>query len=120
MTEDTDTRLVVILLVVFGVLFVFPALGMGAGMIGFGMDSGMWGGGVWGGTVPGWMFLVGILFQVLFLAAVLGGAYLLYRALTDSGEASDEAIEELRRAYARGDLSDEEFERRRERLQRDT
>jgi putative membrane protein len=38
----------------------------------------------------------------------------LARGLGDGGE--DEALAELRRAYARGDLSDEEYERRRERL----
>ena len=74
------------------------------------MGDGMWGNwGVWGWF---WM-LVMMLVPVVLIVAI---AYLLYRA--GSGQGGDSAIEELRRAYARGDISDEEFERRRNRLER--
>lgn len=50
---------------------------------------------------------------IVLLVVVVG-----VRALADR-EGRDEALEELRQAYARGDISDEEFERRRERLRED-
>ena len=55
-----------------------------------------------------------------FLSALVGGAYLLYQAITGSESDSDQALEELRLAYARGELTDEEYEQRREALERDT
>ena len=127
--QSSDRRLVVVLLAVLGALVVLPLLTMGLGMMGGGMwGGGMWGGGhMWGGqmgsgsgTAPGWVFLVGALMQVLFLAALVGVGYLLYRAVTGAAsDGRDDAIAELRRAYARGELDDEEFERRRERLERE-
>jgi putative membrane protein len=66
------------------------------------------------------MFIVGIVMQLLFLAALVGGGYLIYRAITGSESSSNQALEELRLAYARGDLTDEEYEQRREALERDT
>lgn len=62
----------------------------------------------------------GGLFLWLVVAVVV--LTLLYRASgEDEGEApgSDPALEELRRAYARGEVDDEEFDRRRERLERE-
>jgi len=120
-TDTRDTRLVTIVLIAIGALVVLPMLFMGFGMMGVGpMMGGMWGHGVWGGgTVPGWMPLVAVLMQLLFVAAIIGGGYLLYRAVTGSSDGSDGALEELRRAYARGELSDEEYEQRRETLERD-
>ncbi|WP_336338920.1 SHOCT domain-containing protein [Haloarcula brevis] len=137
--QSSDRRLVVVLLAVLGALVVLPLLTMGLGMMGGGMygggmyGGGMYGGGMWGGghmwdgqmgpgggTAPGWVFLVGALLQVLFLAALVGVGYLFYRAVTGAASGGrDDAIAELRRAYARGDLDDEEFERRRERLERE-
>ena len=118
MSENTDgTRLVTILLVIIGAFVVFPMFFMGFGMMGFGpMMGGMWG----DGTVPGWMLVVGIVMQLLFLAALVGGGYLIYRAVAGSEGDSDRALEELRLAYARGDLTDDEYEQRREALERDT
>ncbi|MBX0321714.1 SHOCT domain-containing protein [Halomicroarcula sp. F13] len=115
---ERDSRLVVLVLLVLGALLVLPALAMGFGMMGYGMmGSGMWGGGgMWGGTGTGWMWLVGLLFQLLFLAAVVGLGYLVYRAVTGGDGGRDAAVAELREAYARGDLTDEEYERRLERL----
>jgi putative membrane protein len=75
---------------------------------------------MWGnGTTSGWMFVVGIVMQLLFLAALVAGGYLVYRAVADSERDSDPAIEELRLAYARGELTDDEYEQRREALERD-
>ncbi|MFA1612594.1 SHOCT domain-containing protein [Halobellus rubicundus] len=121
-TNSDDTRLVTLLLVIIGAVFIFPLFFMGFGMMGFGpMMGGMWGGHMWGdGTMPGWMFIVGIVMQLLFLAALVGGGYLIYRAVTGAASDSDQALEELRLAYARGELTDEEYEQRREALERDT
>lgn len=123
MAEHTDdTRLVAIILVIVAALIIFPMVVMGFGMMGVGpMTGGMWGGGMSnGGTIPGWLFLVGIVMQLLFLAALVGGGYLVYRAVAGGDSGSDRALEELRLAYARGELSDEEYEQRREALERNT
>jgi putative membrane protein len=74
----------------------------------------MWG----GGAAPGWLFLVGVAVPLLFLAVVVGAGYLLYRAATGRSD-EDDAVAALRLAYARGDVDDDEFERRREVLERD-
>jgi len=120
-TKTDDTRLVTLLLVIIGAVVIFPLFFMGFGMMGFGpMMGGMWGGGMWGdGTMSGWMFVVGIVMQLLFLAALVGGGYLIYRAITRNESDADQALEELRLAYARGELTDEEYEQRREALERD-
>lgn len=76
----------------------------------------LWGvGGMGGGGVGLWWFVSSLVPLVL----VVGIGYLLYRALHTATSGSDPAIEELRTAYARGELSDEEFETRYERLRRD-
>jgi putative membrane protein len=56
----------------------------------------------------------------LVMLAIVGGlGYLIYRTIRRHPEReTDTALEEVRVAYARGNLSDEEFEERRERLQR--
>lgn len=81
---------------------------------------GVWGGHMWNGrgsTGAIWLLLP----WLVFLASLFGGGYLLYRALDRSGGRDvDPALEELRIAYARGELSDEEFEQRRERLRRES
>jgi putative membrane protein len=122
-TNTTDTRLVVIVLALLGALVLLPTLFMGFGMMGAGPmgmgHDGMWGS---GGSTPGWWPVAGLLMQVLFLAAVVGLGYLLYRAVVgaqSSTAGGDPALEELRLAYARGDLDEEEYERRREHLQRE-
>lgn len=122
-SDDADNRLVVLLLALLGVLVILPILGMGFGLLGFGHMSGtMWGGGMWGDgfAFPFWAFLISALGQLVFLAVLVLGAYLLYRRVITDSDGTDPALEELRRAYARGDLTDEEFERRRERLERDS
>jgi putative membrane protein len=121
--ETTDSsRLVAVALLALAVLLAVPLLLWGGGtMMGPGaMGPGaMWGDG-WmhggqAGTVSGWWLLVGLLGRLLTLAVLAGLGYLGYRALTrDRGR--DPALEELRSAYARGDIDDDEFERRRDRL----
>lgn len=120
-TNSDDTRLVTIVLIVIGAFVIFPMFFMGFGMMGFGpIMGGMWGGGMWGdGTIPGWMFIVGIVMQLLFLATLVGGGYLIYRSVTGGESDPDQAIEELRLTYARGDLTDEEYEQRKDALERD-
>lgn len=117
--NTTDSSLVAILLVL-AALVVLPAVVMRGGMMGFGPMMGAWEHGMWGGgTMPGWMLLVGVLMQLLFLAAIVVAGYLLYRAVAGSDDDADRALEELRVAYARGELSDEEYEQRRDALERD-
>ena len=58
-----------------------------------------------------------ILIPLLVLLLVIGGAYWLIKR-KGSSEGTDPALEELRTQYARGDIDEEEFERRRDRLQR--
>ncbi|WP_135820847.1 SHOCT domain-containing protein [Halostella litorea] len=118
MTTNTNS-LVTAGLIVVGALLVLPLAGMG-GMMGTGAGPmmGGWGSGM-GGAAPGWMLLFGVLMQLLFLGALVGAGYLVYRALTGA-DGDDPAVEELRLAYARGDLTDEEYDQRRDALERDS
>lgn len=117
MSDTTDTtRLGTILLLVIAALLIVPMLFMGFGP----MMGGMWGSNMWHDTTtPGWIVLLGFLMQLLFLGAVLVGGYLLIRALTRRDNDTDQALEELRLAYARGDLTEDEYEQRRDALERD-
>ncbi|MFC6989957.1 SHOCT domain-containing protein [Haloplanus sp. GCM10025708] len=65
---------------------------------------------------PCWTFVLGPILQLLFLVVLLGGGYVFYRRIARDVDTADPALEELRLAYARGELSDEEFEERRQRL----
>ena len=117
MTENTNnSQIVTIILIVVGALVIFPMFFMGFGMMGTGPMMG----GMWGDGTTSWMFIAGIVMQLLFLAALLGGGYLVYRAIASSENDSNQALEELRVAYARGNLTDDEYEQRRETLERDT
>ena len=101
---------VIVLVPVLMMLFMMPMMGLWGG--GHVADGGMWGTGI--GT---WLWP--LMWLVPFVV-VAGLGYLLYRAVGRSADrVSDPAIEELRAAYARGDLTDEQFEERRERLERD-
>lgn len=111
---STSNDLLRIVLVVVLALLAFPLVMMvvaapfAGGMHGGG-DPGMWG---TGGTGLGWLVVT---IPALLLLLVLG--YAGYRLLGSSGD--DPAMAELRRAYARGELTDEEYETRRERLEGD-
>lgn len=113
---STETLLKILLVVVIAVvllplvvmLVMMPTMGMWGGEY-------MWNGGMVDGTGATWMW--GLMWLVP-LGLVFGLGYLLYRVLrgSDHGE-SDPALGELRAAYARGELSDDEYEKRRERLE---
>ena len=120
-TDTADRRLITLVLTLVAVLVIVPVFGMGFGMMGGGPMHGTWAHGMWGdgGTGPGWWLLAALVFRVLFLAAIVGGGYLLFRAVTGDGD-RDRAMEELRLAYARGDLTDEEYESRRQALERES
>ncbi|MFB6104681.1 MAG: SHOCT domain-containing protein [Halobacteriaceae archaeon] len=120
--QSTDRQVGWAVLAILGVVVVLPAFAMTFGMMGVGpLMDGPWHHGMWGTTegVSGWMLAVGLGMQLLSLAVLLGAAYLGLRALTSAGGSSNPALEELRTAYARGDLDDAEFERRRDRLEPD-
>jgi len=115
--NTTGARLITILLIIIGAFGIFPMFLMGFGP----MMGGMWGSGMWGnGTIPSWVFTIGIVTQILFLTALVGSGYLIYRTLAGSEHDSDQVLNELRLAYARGELTDDEYEQRREALERDT
>lgn len=109
----TDTLFRTLLIIIVAVLLV-PLVMMMLfiplmGMAGWG-HMGLW-------TDTGGMGWIGVLMWLGFLVLILGGGYLTYKAVVRTTEqAPDAALEELRIAYARGDLSDEEFDQRRERL----
>ena len=88
------------------------------GMIGFGYGyDGM--PGAYGGTGYGIPPLWGIGMMLVFLVVFLGIGYILYRTLVRGKHAfaaKEPALEELRMAYARGELTQEEFEERRKTL----
>lgn len=111
MTADND--LVQTFLVIVAIIVLIPFLMM---IFAWPM-MGMWGGGVWGGSGATWLWLLIWLISLLIL---FWGGYLLYRASSQfGGEEPDAALEELRLTYARGKISNEEFEERRKRLQRE-
>ncbi|UHQ95155.1 SHOCT domain-containing protein [Haloterrigena alkaliphila] len=115
----TDESLIRTLLIVIAAILLLPVLMMALAMPMMGVWGGghMWDGGMWGGAGPVWLWL---LMSIIPLLVVLGLGYLLYSAIRrSSSRRTDPAIEELRTAYARGDLTDEEFEERRERLRRE-
>ncbi len=114
MTQN-DSLLRTALLVLLAVLLL-PVLMMVVmmPMMGAAGWSHMWGDGMWNGT-GAWLMLLMMVVPLLVLA---GLGYVIYRsALGSIDQQPDGALEELRRAYARGDISDEEFERRRTKLE---
>jgi len=113
-TNQFDTATIVLL--VLGVLVALPLVTMGmgfGGMMGYGGMMGRY------GSTGGWWPLVGMLVPLGFLLVLLVGGYFVLRGVTGDGTSEDPAMAELRSAYARGDLTDEEFEQRRERLERE-
>ncbi|ELY51954.1 SHOCT domain-containing protein [Natronorubrum bangense] len=105
MTES-DTIARTVLIVLFALVAVpLVMMGVTVPMMG-GMHTGAWGTGMGIGAWL-WMALLPLLF--LFLLGYGG-----YRLL---GSHDDTAVEELRRAYARGELTQEEYEKRRHRLE---
>ena len=114
-SSDGLSRVVLIVLaLVLGLPLVMMVFAMPLmGLMGWGWSGGMMTGGLW----PLW----GIGMMLVWLLLLAGGGYLLYRALAGVGSSpsTDPALEELRVAYARGDLTEEEFEERRATLRRE-
>lgn len=110
-SNQLDTTTLILLLL--GILIVLPLLTMGMGFGGMMGYGGMMG---WNETTGGWWPLIGLFVPLVFLLVLLGGGYLLFQRATANHP--NPAMEELRKAYARGDLTDEEFETRRDRLKR--
>ncbi|WP_336037298.1 SHOCT domain-containing protein [Halobacterium yunchengense] len=89
----------------------------------WGWHSGTWHGGhvgMWnGGHVAGWGWVT-LLFGLLWMAVLVGVPVLAVAWLVGRSRrrdrAEDSAVAVLREQYARGELDDEEFERRRSRL----
>lgn len=104
-----------VLISIVVVVLLAPILVMGVMMLMMGLMGG-WAGGTTG-SVVGMSPLLGVGMMLLFLLVLLGAGSLVYRALTRGSSAVDDpALEELRFAYARGELSREEFEQRQEHL----
>lgn len=116
MATTTDTnRLIVVALVALALLVFLPALFMGRGMMGYRGPMMGW---MYGTNAPGWMLFVGVLGQLLLVALVVGVGYMVYTTFVGtSSTKTDTALEELRVAYARGDIDEDEFDRRRDRLE---
>ena len=117
-TERTSDGLLRIVLIVLAVIVLFPMLMMVFAAPMMGMMGWWWGDGMAGGLSPLW----GLGMMLVWLVVLLGIGYLLYRGLVGgvrTGAVSNPALEELRLAYARGDLSEGEFEERRAKLERD-
>lgn len=115
-TEDSPSWLRILIIVV-AALLLLPLLLMAVMMPMMGMMGWWWGGGGLGSGV-GMSPLWGIGMMLVGLLVLLGIGYALYRAVTrNSFDGGDSAIEELRLAYARGEISQEEFEQRREDLE---
>jgi len=112
---ETLTRTVLLVLLALVAIPLIMMVVMMPLMGGFGWAH--MGGWMWDGSA-GWVGM--LLMMVIPLVVILGVGYLVYQALTAaSTQTKDDAIAELRQAYARGDISDEEFETRRERLEQD-
>ena len=103
MSDTTKTAVVVGAILV--ALVVLGTLG-GRGMMG-GMMGGGWGWGLgWLGMILVWALLVAV--AVLVVRALWGG---------EARPREDSALEILKRRYARGDISKEEFEEKRRSLE---
>jgi putative membrane protein len=114
MSSSNQLNTTTIVLLILGAIIVLPLLTMG---MGFGGMMGYGGMGPYGGT-GGWWPFIGMLVPLIFLLILLGGGYLVFRRMSETQTSRNPAMEELRTAYARGDLTDEEFEARRDRLER--
>ena len=115
------------LLIVLGVLVVIFLIGplLGGGMMGQGMMGAHDPQGILGinGWAWGLMMALGLLSMFAFWGAIIVGIVLLVRWLTGTNAGpndaeEDPALEALRRRYAAGEISHEEYERMRKALER--
>ncbi|USZ70189.1 SHOCT domain-containing protein (plasmid) [Halorussus salilacus] len=101
-------------LVIFAVPLLVAATGTAVAHGGGSYGGGMMGGSGWG-LFGGAMGLWGLLWMGLLIAVPL---YVVYALLNRESSGNDEqSLSVLRERYARGELSDDEFERRRKRLE---
>ncbi len=113
--DDTSRSLLVTIAVVLGVLLLFPVLMMG-GMFPFGGMMGGWAGrGFGGGWGLGWIF------PLVFGGAVITGIVFLVRAAgpgngRTQSPAGETALDILKKRYARGEITKEQFEAMRQDL----
>lgn len=108
--ESTTGPLALGVLLVLFLLLAIPLLMMATMMLTGGFHGGMSTTGM--AVAPVW----GLVMLLVFVLVLVGIGYGLYRSTVDQRPGQDPALRELRLAYARGDLSDEEFEKRRETL----
>jgi len=106
--DDTSRSALITIAVVLGVIFLFPVLMMG-GMFPFGGMMGGWGPGFGGGWGLGWIF------PLVFWGAIITGIVFLVRAASQGkggsqSQAGETALDILKRRYARGEITREEFE----------
>lgn len=112
-SQRTTDRTLQIVLAVIAVIVLLPVLMMVAAFPLMGRWGGMMGGYGGYGMSPLW----GIGMLLVWLVVLVGGGYLIYRWLSGSrAVAADPALEELRLEYARGNVTEEEYEERRARL----
>lgn len=107
-----------LVVLVVAIILLVPLLMMVFMMPMMGMMGWWWSDGMMGGMSPLW----GLGMTLVWLLVFVGIGYLFYRWVAGVGKPSaesDRALEELRLAYAKGELSDEEFEQRRDRLERE-
>lgn len=108
-TNNSDSTLEIVLLVLAGIVLA-PVLLMTLAIPLFGMGGGMMGGVGGSGASPIWGYGMSIVWLLVFI----GIGYVVYRGAVGRETAStDSAMAELRLAYARGDITQEEFEVRR-------
>ncbi|MDP2659435.1 MAG: SHOCT domain-containing protein [Dehalococcoidia bacterium] len=107
--DDTSRSVLVTMAIVLGVLFLFPVLMM-AGMFPFGGMMGGWAG-------PGFAGSWGLrwLFPLVFWGAIITGIVFLVRAAVQgNGKAQSQrgeaVLDILKKRYARGEITREEFE----------
>lgn len=68
--------------------------------------------------MDGWLGAgFGFLWMVVFLGIVVGFVYLLATRTGSETDKTDDALDALRRRYARGDIDEDEFETRRRKLE---
>lgn len=97
-TKQTSTTTLIVLLL--GVVILVPLLTMGGGMMGV-AGIGMLGGGM-----------------LLWPLLLIGVVFLIFYGVVGETETTteDDAVETLRDRYARGEITDEEFEEQRQTL----
>lgn len=105
---EQSSDVVRLVVIVVAVLVLTPLLGMTLmmGMMGT----------AWGGPGGAWSPMTGLGVSLLWVGVAVLLGYLAYRAVTARADDRDPALVELRSAYARGELTDEEYETRHARL----